>query len=220
MRRGPARSASPATEESSTTYKLIYLGADLAPRSSTDLNGLPSRARMSSDGTLASTTMFVSGHSYAGNNFSTETVIHDLANDKDLGSIEKWKISINGKVSTAPGLNVWGVTFLPGPKADVFYATVGLNGRTWLARGSVSGQEASNRSRRCRVPFTLPRRDACCVQEAQHGQRRAHLAPDRARPGNRQGDTARRDPFGRRSSRMAGQRTGPVRHAARGQRCV
>jgi hypothetical protein len=124
-----------------TTYKLSYLTADLTPRTSTALNGLPSRARMSSDGRLAATTMFVSGHSYAGNNFSTETTIHDVVQDKSFGSVEKWRILIDGKQSKDPRLNVWGVTFQPGPASDVFYATVAIQNQTWLAKGSLSKRE-------------------------------------------------------------------------------
>ena len=46
---------------------------------SRDLPGIPSRARLSPDGTLAATTAFVTGDSYLSAGFATRTYVHDLA---------------------------------------------------------------------------------------------------------------------------------------------
>lgn len=123
-----------------TTYRLDILNADLTPRTSIDLNGLPSRARMSSSGSLAATTMFVSGHSYAGNSFSTETVLHDVASGNAIDNVEKFRIVVRGRASDDPSINVWGVSFRPGDD-DTIYATVAIGNETWLAKGSVARRE-------------------------------------------------------------------------------
>jgi hypothetical protein len=124
-----------------TSYRISLLDAELRPRASAGLNGLPSRARMSPDGSLASTTMFVAGHSYAGGAFATETVIRDVATDKDMGNLQNWRIVVNGHVTTAVDLNVWGVTFAGGPHPNRFYATVATAGKQWLAVGDIKGRE-------------------------------------------------------------------------------
>lgn len=123
-----------------TSYRLLLLDSQLRPGASASLNGLPSRARMSSDGSLASTTMFVAGHSYAGGAFATETVIRDVASDRDMGNLQNWRIVVNGHGTTALDLNVWGVTFAGGPHPNTFYATVATAGKTWLAVGDIKGR--------------------------------------------------------------------------------
>ena len=58
-----------------TTYSAsVYTAASAAPQD-LPLTGSPSRARLSPDGLLASTTSFVAGDSYAASSFSTRTVI-------------------------------------------------------------------------------------------------------------------------------------------------
>lgn len=120
-----------------TSYRLALLDSQLRPRASTALNGLPSRARMSSDGSLASTTMFVAGHSYASGAFATDTEIRDVSTDKDMGNLQNWRILVGGHVTTAVDLNVWGVTFAGGPHPNTFYATVATGGKHWLADGNI-----------------------------------------------------------------------------------
>lgn len=124
-----------------TETALHVLDSRLEPVRQLPLNGLPNRARVSDDGSLAGTTTFVTGHSYTDVSFSTETLIHDLAAGTTLGNLETWRILIDGEVSTAVDLNVWGVTFEPGPRPDRFWATVTTGGRTWLAEGSIADRE-------------------------------------------------------------------------------
>ena len=123
-----------------TSYSVSLLDSRLRPRASAGLDGFPSRARMSSDGSLASTSMFVAGHSYAGGAFSTETLIRDVATDKDMGNLQNWRIVINGHLNTEVDLNVWGVTFAGGPHPNTFYATVSTAGKQWLAVGDIKGR--------------------------------------------------------------------------------
>ena len=124
-----------------TKTSLHVLDRDLAPRRELPLNGLPNRARVSDDASFAATTTFVTGHSYTDVSFSTETLIHDLATGSSLGNLETWRVVVDGAVSTAIDLNVWGVTFEPGGRPDRFWVTVATGGRTWLAEGSIRDRE-------------------------------------------------------------------------------
>ena len=119
------------------TYGVSTLGADLQPTSSSPLVGLPSRARLSADGSLVTTTTFVSGHSYAQTSFSTETVIR--RDGKSLDSLEKWRTTLpDGTPLDAVDRNYWGITFASDD--DHFYATVASGGQTWLVHGSMADQ--------------------------------------------------------------------------------
>lgn len=104
------------------------------------LPGIPSRTRLDHAGKVASTTVFVSGHSYAGAGFSTETVINPLDGGTGTGNLEDFALWVNGVQVSPADRNIWGVTFLPG-QADSFYATAASNGRTWLVQGSVSSRK-------------------------------------------------------------------------------
>lgn len=104
------------------------------------LPGIPSRTRLDETGTVASTTVFVTGHSYAGAGFSTETAITPLDGAPGTGSLEGFSLWINGGQVSPADRNIWGVTFLPG-QSDAFYATAASNGRTWLVEGSVAARK-------------------------------------------------------------------------------
>jgi hypothetical protein len=120
-----------------TTYKGTLLDGRLAPTATVPVNGSPSRARLSSDGSLSATTVFTAGHGYGTIGFSTETIIN-TRDGKSYGNLEKtFAVMIDGKRSTAVDLNIWGVTFVPGPSPTTFYATVATGGHTWLARGDL-----------------------------------------------------------------------------------
>jgi hypothetical protein len=116
------------------TYAVDALGPDLAPTSSAPLAGLPSRARMSADGRLVSTTTFITGHSYAASSFSTATVIRTA--QKVLPNLETWTTYLpDGQRLVAANRNFWGVTFASDD--DTFYATAASGTTTWLVRGSI-----------------------------------------------------------------------------------
>jgi dipeptidyl aminopeptidase/acylaminoacyl peptidase len=101
---------------------------------SRDLPGIPSRARLSPDGTLAATTAFVTGDSYLSAGFATRTYVHDLAKGTAV-HLEDFALTHEGRKITPVDRNYWGVTFLDD---DTFYLTVAFDGRPWLARGSLS----------------------------------------------------------------------------------
>jgi hypothetical protein len=99
------------------------------------LAGIPSRTRISADGELLATTVFVSGHSYASAGFSTETVVR--GRDGTIhGNLEEFLLISGGTQIKATDRNIWGVTFVPG-EPDAFYATASSQGKIWLVRGSL-----------------------------------------------------------------------------------
>ncbi|MBW6438623.1 hypothetical protein KZ829_33345 [Actinoplanes hulinensis] len=120
-----------------TTYQARLLGPSWTPVRDLPLTGIPSRARLSRDGTLAATTTFVFGDSYANpGQFSTRTVVTRVDGEV-VGDIEKFTLTVDGGVVTSPDKNLWGVTFLDG---DRFYATAASGARTWLVEGSLSAR--------------------------------------------------------------------------------
>ena len=101
------------------------------------LTGSPSRARLSDDATLAATTSFVSGDSYAAATFSTRTVVTELASGTSL-DLEDFRLVHRGKAIRPVDRNFWGVTFAEDD--DHFYATASFSGTAWLVRGSLSAR--------------------------------------------------------------------------------
>lgn len=103
------------------------------------LPGVPSRTRFSPDGSLVATTSFVTGHAYASIGFSTETEIHHVSDGTSLGSLEEWKLIIDGTPSAPVDRNYWGVTFIDDSS---FYATVGMTtvGQTYLVKGDIQSR--------------------------------------------------------------------------------
>lgn len=101
------------------------------------LTGLPSRARISSDGSLGAMTVFVSGDSYLESStaFSTRTTIVDMATGEQLGQLEQFSVSKDGKPFDAVDFNFWGVTFAEDPNR--FYATLGTGGDHYLVEGNL-----------------------------------------------------------------------------------
>ncbi|MEV4277868.1 TolB family protein [Actinoplanes xinjiangensis] len=120
-----------------TTYQALLLDGSWNRTGELPLTGLPSRTRLSRDGTLVATTTFVFGDSYANpGQFSTRTVVSRTTGEV-IGDIEKFKLVVDGQVITASDKNLWGVTFAD---ADAFYATAASGGRTWLVHGSLSAR--------------------------------------------------------------------------------
>jgi len=124
-----------------TRYRAELLTGRLAAGRLIPITGIPSRARLSPDGSWAATTTFISGQGYGTIGFSTETKIVERSDGRSFGNLEKtFSTVIGGRVVTASDLNIWGVTFAPGPRPNLFYATVATGGSTWLARGDLRGR--------------------------------------------------------------------------------
>jgi hypothetical protein len=124
-----------------TTYRAELLTGRLADVAPVPITGIPSRARLSPDGSLAATTSFVSGHGYGTIGFSTATTIVNHGAGQDYGNLEKtFSTLIDGRRITSKDLNIWGITFVPGPTPSRFYATVATAGSTWLALGDLNAR--------------------------------------------------------------------------------
>jgi hypothetical protein len=122
-------------------YEATITGPALAPRRRVRLSGIPSRARISPDGRYGATTVFVTGHSYAEDNFSTQTVLIDMDRGKVLSDLEKdFTTFRDGKQIKEIDFNFWGVTFAK--RTGRFYATLGTGGRTYLIEGDVKARQA------------------------------------------------------------------------------
>lgn len=113
--------------------------SQLQATSSIQLDGVPSRVRISPNGRLAATTVFVVGHGYASIGFSTRTTIDDLAGGQRL-DLENLVVTKDGARIQAADFNFWGVTFEA--DSDGFYATLGTAGHTYLIHGRYSTHSA------------------------------------------------------------------------------
>jgi hypothetical protein len=140
-----------------TTYRAQLLGTDWSPARDLPLTGLPSRARLSRDGTLAATTTFVYGDSYANpGQFSTRSLVTRV-DGSVAADLEQFQLIVNGRPVTAADRNLWGVTFADD---DRFYATAASGGKTWLVQGSLSARR-----------LTALREDAECPSLSPDGTR-------------------------------------------------
>ena len=125
-----------------TTYSAkIFSLADHRIRAELPLAGVPSRARVAASGRYAAATVFVSGHGYDSVDFSTQTIIIDLATNTLLADVEGFTFTTNGEPFSNSDFNVWGVTFAPG--GDTFFATLSTQGRHLLVRGDVAKRTAA-----------------------------------------------------------------------------
>jgi hypothetical protein len=126
-------------DDGSRKTTLRTFGADLAPRWSMPVSGLPSRARVSPDGRYGAVTVFVTGHSYSDEQMSTRTTLFEMAADKVLvDDLEQLEVQRDGARWDAPDRNFWGVTFAR--DANRFYATISSGGKTWLLEGDIAAR--------------------------------------------------------------------------------
>jgi hypothetical protein len=136
-----------------THYEADDLDAAWKQTASTPLPGLPSRTRLSPDGTLASSTVFVNGDSYMTTGFSTRTVIRHVGGSS-YGDLEKFALVLDGKRVAPPDRNIWGVTFAADD--NTFYATVATGGRTYLARGDLTARTLTTIADHVECPSLSP----------------------------------------------------------------
>lgn len=123
-----------------TTYSAILFDAAYRPRHTLELNGIPSRTRISPDGRLAAITVFVSGHSYSDGQFATETSIIDVATGMPVvANLEELEVTRDGRRFEELDFNFWGVTFLGDSRR--FYATLGTGGHIFLVHGDVTTKQ-------------------------------------------------------------------------------
>ena len=124
-----------------SAYDAIIFDSAFRPLRKFNLGGLPSRARMRSDGRMAAYTIFVAGDSYAARTFSTRTYLVDTATAKPIVQLERFTVRKDGKVFRNIDFNFWGVTFER--RGDGFYATLGTGGKAYLVHGHVGSRTAN-----------------------------------------------------------------------------
>jgi hypothetical protein len=118
-----------------TTYGAHILDNNMRQTQTLPFVGIPSRARLSRDGSLAATTSFTASDSYGATSFSTRTIITPVGG-RTLGSLEDFTLMHDGKIIKPIDRNYWGVTFAADD--DTFYATVRWSKHTWLLRGTIA----------------------------------------------------------------------------------
>lgn len=135
-----------------TSYRWVETDAAWRPIQQVPLGGVPNRTRLSPDGSLAASTVFVTGHSYAQTAFSTITEIRDVGGNS-RGNLETFRLVIDGRTVTATDRNFWGVTF-----ADdrTFYATAATGGRTYLVRGDLQAKTLTAIHQNAECPSLSP----------------------------------------------------------------
>ena len=136
-----------------SSFEARELDPDWNEVGSGPLPGIPSRTRLSPDGTLVATTVFVSGHSYMSTGFSTATEVHELGGDARWGNLEKFDLTLDGRAANPVDRNIWGVTFADD---ETFYATVATGDRTWLAKGDLTERTLTSVSPDAECPALSP----------------------------------------------------------------
>ena len=125
------------TDRFYATHSIMVFDGAFEPLHRLPLHGVPSRVRVAPDGRLAAVTVFVSGHSYLDEGFSTETSIVDTnSGERRIANLEELEVRRDGAPFRAIDFNFWGVTFAA--DSDRFYATLGTGGMTHLVEGRVS----------------------------------------------------------------------------------
>jgi hypothetical protein len=125
---------------SGVDYDATIFDSNLRAVDEIALTGLPSRARVSADGRYGAMTVFVSGDSYleSASAFSTRTTIVDMSDGAQIGQLEQFDVSKDGRPFDAVDFNFWGVTFASDP--NTFYATLATGDEHYLVEGDVSDE--------------------------------------------------------------------------------
>lgn len=136
-----------------TRYRSVDLDADWRETSSTAVPGLPSRTRLSEDGSLVATTVFVTGHSYLTTGFATATTVR-ATGGRSFGNLERFDLRLGGTSVAPRDRNLWGVTFAADDRT--FYATLGSGGETWLLRGDLRTRTLEDVAEHVECPSLSP----------------------------------------------------------------
>jgi hypothetical protein len=128
-----------STAETDTGYDATIFDSSLHTLYTLPLAGVPSRARVSSDGRYGAMTAFVNGHAYLENGgYSTETTVVDMRTGEVVANLQSFKVSKDGKPLEAADFNFWGVTFAS--DSNRFYATLHTGGNYYLVEGDLPTQ--------------------------------------------------------------------------------
>jgi hypothetical protein len=125
---------------SGVDYTAGIFDSKLRSQHTIELTGFPSRARVSGDGRFGAMTVFVSGDSYleSPTAFSTRTTILDMSSGEQIGQLEQFEVSKDGKPFDSVDFNFWGITFAA--DSNRFYATLGTGGHHYLVEGDVAAR--------------------------------------------------------------------------------
>ena len=154
--------------------RALILDGGLTPISRFGVNR-PSRAAASPDGAVVAWTGFTLGHSYlAEGEFATTTqlISVDRKIAADLESI--FKTYRNDELMDDEERNFWGVSFVD---SDLFYATVGVGGETFIVQGRVSTSRMDVVFENASCPEVSPDGKTVVVKE-QRGDRFQLIAVD------------------------------------------
>lgn len=156
----PGRASCLRTVRATTTFTAEILDDHWRTIASWPLAGIPSRTRLSDDGTRVGVTAFVTGHAYGTHDVSTETTIHSLdalpsGEPTDLGNLEDWLLLVDGTPRKPADRNLWGVTFVDDTH---FYATAQSRelGHTWLVAGNVTARTLTTVADQVECPSVSP----------------------------------------------------------------
>jgi hypothetical protein len=116
-----------------TTYQLAVVDRNLAVQREIPLVGVPNRARVSASGRMVAWTVFVTGDSYNGGQFSTRAGILDTSTGQLAGTLEDFAVTRDDQPYQAVDENFWGVTFAADDNR--FYATMSTAGKRYLVEG-------------------------------------------------------------------------------------
>ncbi|MEU4447146.1 hypothetical protein AB0K14_37315 [Actinosynnema sp. NPDC050801] len=118
--------------------ELAVLDPHLREVRTVPLTGFPNRTRVSASGRMVAWTLFVDGHSYAANGFSTSTGILDAKTGALVTSLEEFTSTVDDVATTAVDRNFWGVTFTADDNR--FYATMSTGGHRYLMEGDFAAR--------------------------------------------------------------------------------
>jgi hypothetical protein len=118
------------------TYQLAVLDERLRVTRGIPIVGLPTRARVSADGTMLAWTVFVTGDSYNGGAFSTRAGILNRVSGELIATLEDFSVTVDGRPYRAVDENFWGVTFAGDD--NTFYATMSSRGHRYLVAGDIA----------------------------------------------------------------------------------
>lgn len=136
-----------------TTFEAAVFDSNWKEERSWPLPGIPSRTRVSPDGTLVASTAFVTGHAYAPASFSTATEISHVGGG-DYGNLEDFTLLVDGKPIAPVDRNLWGVTFADND--NTFYATAASGVKTWLVRGDLAKRTLTSLRETAECPSLSP----------------------------------------------------------------
>ena len=116
--------------------ELAVLDSGLKEQRTIPLTGFPNRTRVSASGRMVAWTLFVDGHSYTANGFSTSTGILDTRTGTLVQSLEEF--AVEGRPQLPLDANFWGVTFTADDNR--FYATMSTDGHRYLIEGDFAAR--------------------------------------------------------------------------------